>query len=335
MESMIVALLGVAVVLLLLCFVVGIVTFLRTKDPKQSRDVVLELRDYIDTKLNQQSESTSTTLDRTHKSLQDLQGKLSDLTNSQNNILEKLQPVTDISRVLSNSQTRGRFGEVILEDILRDTLPDELYEIQAQVTKKGDGRGNVDCLLKLPPPTGDIPLDSKFSTSGYVEMQDPELEQEKRNLARKAFEDSVITRVKEVEKYIVPGETAELALMFVASDAIVLEIASSPKAMSESRKRKVFIVGPSTLMAAIATIRVLYNDQVVAKNAKLIRDTLVKLTDEVGRLETRTDNLVKHFGNMQTDVDQIKTTSKKINTAITGVASARLTTEPAELTEIE
>ena len=134
---------------------------------------------------------------------------------------------------------------------------------------------------------------------------------------RDKFEKAVIKHLEDIgQKYIIPGATADLALMFVASEAIIAEITNLRKVLDKSNALRVYIVGPSTLMAAVATIRSLYNDARIAEEAEVIRTVLGKLGEDMERLDKRVNNLRSHFDAMQTDVHQISVSSGKIQKTI-------------------
>ena len=268
------------------------------------------LTEVIDARLHRQEQKSSETLNNLMK-------EIGQISAAQKNITDLSSKVTDLSTVLSNSQQRGQFGEIQLGNIIKDSLPRDLYEFQATL-KNQDGRSvRVDCILKLPEPTGNLSVDSKFPTQGFRELKDAKLDDVERASARDKFEKAVIKHLEDIgQKYIIPGATADLALMFVASEAIIAEITNLRKVLDKSNALRVYIVGPSTLMAAVATIRSLYNDARIAEEAEVIRTVLGKLGEDMERLDKRVNNLRSHFDAMQTDVHQISVSSGKIQKTI-------------------
>ena len=152
--------------------------------------------------------------------------------------------------MLSNKQARGAFGEVQLEDQVRSALPPSAFRFQA---KLGNGR-LADCLLTLPNPPGAIAIDAKFPLESYYALR-AATDEDARATARKAFGNDVLKHVKDIaERYIIPGETADSALMFLPSEAVYAELhAELPDVVQKSHKVRVYIVSPTTLMATLNT----------------------------------------------------------------------------------
>ncbi len=216
--------------------------------------------------------------------------------------------VTTLSGILSNKQSRGAFGEVQLRRLVEDRLPAEGFSWQHTLSN----RHRADCLIRLPHPPGPVVVDSKFPLEGWLAHRDAE--GPARDAAAKTFASDVRKHVTDIcQKYLIPGETAEGALLFVPSEAIYGELhATHASLVDEAARKGVYIVSPSTLWAVLGTMRALMQDVRIRSEARRIQDEVQRMVTEVGRLDTRVTKLKRHFADMQDDVRQIDITTEKI-----------------------
>jgi len=252
--------------------------------------------------LQQQTTRTATTMN-------DLRERLGAIKAAQENITRLSQQVVSLQDVLSNKQARGAFGEVQLEDQVKSALPPSAFRFQARL---GNGR-IADCVLDLPNPPGAIAVDAKFPLESYYALRAAK-DESTRAAARKVFGNDVLKHVKDIaERYIVPGETADSALMFLPSEAVYAELhAELPEVIQKSHKARVYIVSPTTLMATLNTIRAVLKDAQMREQAGLILAEVGKMADDVGRLNQRVDNLDKHFGLAEKDLREIRVSAGKV-----------------------
>lgn len=208
--------------------------------------------------------------------------------------------------LMGNKQARGTFGERQLEDLVRDIMPPETYAFQC-VLETGV---RPDCVIRLPYPPGDMIIDSKFPLESYNRM----LLDTNDGMARKQFELDVRKHIDAIgEKYIIPGTTAESAMMFIASESIFETLHREfPGAVEYAARKKVFIVSPSTLWATLNTIRAVLSDIKIKRVAAKIRKELDALLTDLGRLNDRATNVEKHFRMTQTDIEQLQISIGKI-----------------------
>ena len=208
--------------------------------------------------------------------------------------------------LMGNKQARGTFGERQLEDLVRDIMPPETYAFQC-VLETGV---RPDCVIRLPYPPGDMIIDSKFPLESYNRM----LVDTNDGMARKQFELDVRKHIDAIgEKYIIPGVTAESAMMFIASESIFETLHREfPGAVEYAARKKVFIVSPSTLWATLNTIRAVLSDIKIKRVAAKIRKELDALLTDLGRLNDRATNVEKHFRMTQTDIEQLQISIGKI-----------------------
>ena len=252
--------------------------------------------------LNQHTEKTG-------KTMSDLHERLAVIDAAQQKITNLSEQVVGLQDILSNKQARGAFGEIQLNDLVSSMLPPSAYEFQATLS---NGK-RADCLLTLPNPPGSIVIDAKFPLESYHALRNAEDEAAKMQAVR-SFSADVLKHVKDIsEKYIVPGETAESALMFLPSEAVYAELhANFRKVVEESFKRRVWIVSPTTLMATLNTIRAVLKDASMQEQAGLIQAEVLKLLDDVGRMDKRVDNLENHFNQANKDIREIRISSEKV-----------------------
>ncbi|MEW5729575.1 MAG: DNA recombination protein RmuC [Pseudomonadota bacterium] len=256
----------------------------------------------MDDGLQQASHRQATTM-------HELRERLAVIDAAQKNITELSAQVVSLQDILSNKQARGAFGEIQLADLVSGVLPPFAYEFQAQI---GDGR-RVDCLLKLPNPPGPIAVDAKFPLESYHQLRNARDDAE-RTAAGRAFATAILKHVRDIaERYIVAGETAESALMFLPSEAVYAELhANFPEVVEKSFRAKVWIVSPTTLMATLNTVRAVLKDARMREQAGVIQKEVRLLLDDVGRLDDRVSALDKHFNQAAEDIRQIRISTDKV-----------------------
>ena len=256
----------------------------------------------------QLSENMHGSARRTAQSLGDLQQRLATIDKAQENITKLSGDVLSLQDILSNKQTRGAFGEIQLHDIVIKALPQDSFTMQATLS---NGR-RADCIIHLPNPPGPIAIDSKFPLEAYEAMRRASAEADLAEAARH-FRTALRKHIKDIsEKYIIEGETADGALMFLPSEAVYAEIhANFPDLVRESFAARVWIVSPTTCMATLNTMRAILKDARMRAQAGSIRRELGLLYQDVDRLGTRVENLDRHFGQAAKDLSEIKISSEK------------------------
>lgn len=212
--------------------------------------------------------------------------------------------------LMGNKQARGTFGERQLSDLVSDIMPPETYAFQSVISNNGQ-TVRPDCVIRLPYPPGDMIIDSKFPLESYNRMIT-----DRNNIGfKKQFEIDVRKHIDAIaEKYIIPGTTAESAMMFIASESIFEELHREfPNTIEYAAHKKVFLVSPSTLWATLNTIRAVLSDIKIKRVAGKIKRELDLLLTDLSRLNDRTENLSRHFAQTTGDIEQIQTTIGKIS----------------------
>ncbi len=258
-------------------------------------------------------------------SLGELKERLVRIDAAQKNIEELSSQVVGLQDILSNKQARGAFGEVQLTDLVKSIMPPNFYSFQATLS----GGRRVDCLLNLPYPPGPIAIDAKFPLESYRLLVDAGSDRDK-NQARKLLATDVLKHVSDIsEKYIIPGETAESALLFLPSEAVYAELhANLPDVIERSWKSKVWVVSPTTLMATLNTIRAVLKDSQMREQAHVIQREIMILLQDIGRLDGRVGKLENHFRQAEDDLRQIRVSTEKITKRGNKIEEIELQGEP-------
>ena len=256
----------------------------------------------------QMNENLSHSSRRTAQSLGDLQQRLSTIDKAQEKITKLSGDVLSLQDILSNKQTRGAFGEIQLTDIVSKALPSDGFELQATLST---GK-RADCLIKLPNPPGPIVIDSKFPLEAYEALRNASSETETSSAVR-LFRTSVRKHIKDIsEKYIVEGETADGAILFLPSEAVYAELhANFSELVREGFSARVWIVSPTTCMATLNTMRAILKDARMREQAGAIRNELTLLYQDVDRLGLRVESLDRHFNQAAKDISDIKISADK------------------------
>jgi len=245
---------------------------------------------------------------RTAHSLGELHERLKTIDKAQENITKLSGDVLSLQDILSNKQTRGAFGEIQLHDIVSKALPADSYTLQATLS---NGR-RADCLIHLPNPPGPICVDSKFPLEAYEMLRRAETK-DQANRAAQQLRLAVRKHIRDIaDRYILEGETADGALMFLPSEAIYAELhANFAELVREGFGLRVWIVSPTTCMATLNTMRAILKDARMREQAGAIRKELGLLYADVDRLGTRVESLDRHFTQASKDISDIKISADK------------------------
>jgi DNA recombination protein RmuC len=259
----------------------------------------------VSTKMNDNLQGSAT---RTARSLGELQQRLQTIDKAQANIEKLSGDVLSLQDILSNKQTRGAFGEIQLNDIVTKALPSDSYTMQATLS---NGK-RADCLIHLPNPPGPIVIDAKFPLEAYEKLVAAE-DKEAAARAMGMLKQAVRVHIKNIsERYLIPGETADGALMFLPSEAVYAELhARLPEVVREGFDARVWIVSPTTCMATLNTMRAILKDARMREQAGAIRRTLKQLHRDVEIVVERVDKLNTHFNQARSDLDGISTAAER------------------------
>jgi DNA recombination protein RmuC len=226
-----------------------------------------------------------------------------------------------LQELLGDKRSRGAFGEVQLEGLVRNILSPQAYEMQYTLPNGT----RADCVLKLPEPTGMVAVDSKFPLENYHRMFDAASPAE-RLLAEKQFKADIKKHVDDISsKYIIADVTSDGAVMFIPAEAVFAEIhAHHSDIVDYAMQRRVWIVSPTTLMAVLNTARAVMKDVETRKQVHIIKDELGKLGKEFGRFDDRMKKLADHIRQAHEDAQDVRTTSQKISKRFTSIEQVEL-----------
>ena len=267
----------------------------------------------------------------THENLAKLQERLAVIDTAQNNIQSLAGQVVQLQQILSNKQTRGAFGQSRMEAIVADGLPHGAYEFQATLSNGS----RPDCLVRMPNGAPSLVIDAKFPLEAWNAIRaaaEGEGGPEARRFAESAFRRDVEVHVKAIaEKYLLPGETQDTAFMFVPSESIFAEIHENFEALVQRAHRaRVVIVSPSLLMLSIQVIQAVLKDARMREQAHLIQAEVVKLMQDVSRLDDRVRKLQGHFLQANKDIDLILTSTDKVVKRGAKIEALELGAEPGK-----
>lgn len=273
-------------------------------------DTAQVLSKKIDERLDQISGKVNERLDegfkKTNETFTNVMTRLATIDEAQKKIDALTGNMVSLQELLGDKRSRGAFGEMQLEAIVRNALPESAFEFQYTFS-----RGvRADCVLKLPPPTGLIALDSKFPLENYERMFADGAER----VTPAAFKADVRKHIDDIaNKYIIAGETSDGAVMFVPAEAVFAEIHARHRDLVDyAQMKRVWITSPTTLMAVLTTAQSVLRSVETRKQIHIIKDELHKLAGDFSRFQSRMDNLARHIDQAKNDVDEVHVSSRKI-----------------------
>lgn len=284
----------------------------------------------IDQRLEQIAGKVDERLDegfkKTNETFVNVMQRLATIDEAQKKIETLTGSVVSLQELLGDKRSRGAFGEVQLEALVRNVLPSGTFEMQYTLSNGA----RVDCVLKLPDPTGLVCVDSKFPLENYHRMLAPGANDVDRALAQRQFRADVRRHVDDIaKKYILPNETSDGAVMFVPAEAVFAEIhAYHAEVVDYANSKRVWIVSPTTLMAVLNTARAVLKDVETRKQIHVIKEALARLAVEFGRFDERLRELARHIRQAHDDMEKIQVTGGKITQQFQRIESAEL--EPPE-----
>jgi DNA recombination protein RmuC len=269
--------------------------------------------------------------EKTTSTFTDVVKRLTIIDEAQKRITELSTSVSSLQDILTDKRSRGAFGEVQLEGLVRNMLPENNFSLQHTF----DNGKRADCVLFLPEPSGNIAIDAKFPLESYRLLAADSATAAQRSVAETQFKQDIKKHVKDIaSKYIIPGETGDGAMLFIPAEAIFAYIHSHCQSVVEFAQRsRVWMVSPTTMMAILTTARAVIKDSATRKQVHLIQAHIGKLADDFGRFEQRMDNLARHINQTQKDVVDIHKSSKKISDRFGKIEQVELDDTPQLIKE--
>lgn len=265
--------------------------------------------------------------DKTTKTFSDILQRLALIDDAQKKITELSTNVVSLQEVLADKRSRGAFGEVQLNSLIRNVLPEQSFSFQHTLSN-----GKIaDCVLFLPKPTGNVVIDSKFPLESYRKMADNEVHESERKQALRQFKIDIKKHINDIsDKYLINNETADGAIMFIPAEAIFAEIHGHQSDLVEyANKKRVWLTSPTTLMAILTTARSVLKDEATRQQIHIIQAHLSDLAQDFNRFKGRFANLAKHIDQAAIDVKQIHTSADKISTRFEKIEQVELKKDEA------
>jgi DNA recombination protein RmuC len=284
----------------------------------------------IDNKVKESLEEgfkkTNDTFDRVMK-------QLSTIDEAQKKIDGLTTNIVSFQELLGDKKSRGAFGELQLESLVRNALPPDAFSMQ-QTLSNGN---RVDCVLILPEPTGKVAIDSKFPLESYRKMLDSSLPTDEIKNAQKQFKLDIKKHIHDIaSKYIIANETSDGAVMFIPAEAVFAEIhAYHSDLIEEAMSQRVWLVSPTTLMAVLNTARAVLKDVETRKQVHIIKAELGRLGQEFERFDVRMKKLADNIRQAHEHAQDVHVTSQKISRRFSQIERVELKDDPNALLEFE
>lgn len=269
--------------------------------------------------------------EKTTATFTDVLKRLVLIDEAQKKITELSSNVISLQEILTDKRSRGTFGEVQLSALIRNVMPENHFALQYSLSN----HNRADCILFLPEPTGNITIDAKFPLENYQRFMDPNNTSAQKKLAETQFRQDIKKHIDDIaEKYIISGETADGAIMFIPAEAIFAEIhAHFPDLVEYSQRLRVWMSSPTTLMAILTTSRAVLKDAATRKQIHIIQEHLAGLSKDFARFQERMEALAKHIKLANKDVEEVQISSNKITNRFYKIEQVELESLAPELIE--
>ena len=247
---------------------------------------------------------------KTNESISKLNERLAVIDTAQKNLTDLSTNMVSLQQILSNKQARGAFGQMRMETIIQDGLPKGAYTFQATLS---NGK-RPDCVLHLPNTSAGVVIDAKFPLEGFEAFRTARRDEEKKEAAKRIRIDVIRHIEAMAERYFVPGETQDTAILFVPSESIYADLAEHfDDVVQKAHRARIMICAPNMLMLAVHTMQAILKDVKMREQAHLIQREVIHLMEDTERLRERVLDLQRHFGQANTDIEKILTSSDRIN----------------------
>lgn len=287
-----------------------------------------EIRTHLHSLTQQVNHKLTEGFEKTSSTFIDVVKRLTIIDEAQKKITELSNHVVSLQDVLVDKRARGAFGEVQLSTLISNMIPSAHYQMQYTLSNQK----RADCILFMPEPTGNVVIDAKFPLETYQRLINTDALSVERKSIQQQFRQDIQKHIKDIaEKYIIPNETTDGAMMFIPAESIFAEIhANYPDLISLSQRMKVWLVSPSTLMAVLTTAKAVLKDDATRKQVHIIQKHLHALASDFQRFEKRMDKLSKHIDLAHQDVNEVNTSAKKITSRFQKIESVEIELEELE-----
>ena len=270
---------------------------------------------------------------KTNQTFVSVMERLATIDEAQKKIDGLTTNMVSLQELLGDKRSRGAFGELQLESLIKNILPPDSYSFQHTFSKGV----RADCVLFLPDPTGTVAVDSKFPMENYQKMFDVKLTDLDKAKAQKQFKIDVKKHINDIaNKYIIADETSDGAVMFLPAEAVFAEIhAYHPELIQEAMAKKVWLVSPTTLMAVLNTARAVLKDVETRKQVHIIKSELGKLGKEFDRFDTRMKKLADNIRQAHENAKDVHITSQKISQRFTQIEKVEIEEDSNNVLDFE
>ncbi len=289
----------------------------------------------VDSRLEQIGGKVSERLDegfkKTNQTFIDVMARLATIDEAQKKIDGLTTNVVSLQELLGDKRSRGAFGEVQLEALVRNVLPVSSFAMQYTF----ENGTRADCAIFLPDPTGTVAVDSKFPLENYHRMFDSKLSDAEQTAAEKQFKLDVKKHVDDIaNKYIISNVTSDGAVMFIPAEAVFAELhAYHADVIEYAMNKRVWVVSPTTLMAVLNTARAVLKDVETRKQVHVIKEELGKLSKDFGRFDVRMKKLADNIRQAHENAQDVHISSQKISQRFAQIERVELANKPADLPE--
>lgn len=290
----------------------------------------------VDNRLEQIAGKVSERLDegfkKTNQTFVDVMARLATIDEAQKKIDGLTTNVVSLQELLGDKRSRGAFGEVQLEALVRNVLPVNSYAMQHTF----ENGTRADCALFLPEPTGTVAVDSKFPLENYHRMFDSKLSDAEQLLAEKQFKLDVKKHVDDIaKKYIISNVTSDGAVMFIPAEAVFAELHAYHQDVIEyAMNKRVWVVSPTTLMAVLNTARAVLKDVETRKQVHVIKEELAKLSKDFGRFDQRMKKLADNIRQAHENAQDVHISSQKITQRFAKIERVELADQPLDVLDV-
>lgn len=263
--------------------------------------------------------------EKTTATFADILKRLALIDEAQKKITELSTNVVSLQEILADKRSRGAFGEVQLNALVANVMPEHTYKTQYTLPNSSI----ADCVLFLPEPTGTIAIDSKFPLESYRRMTDISVADSDKKSAERQFRQDITKHIQDISsKYIIPGTTSDGAMMFIPAEAVFAEIhAHYPDLVEKAHQARVWMVSPTTLWAILNTSRSVLRDAATREQIHIIKEHLGLLGKDFGRFQKRMDDLEKHIKLAHDDVENVNISARKISARFEKIERVELANE--------
>lgn len=272
-------------------------------------DLVRLIAERLDSLQNRVGDGLQSSTRQTTDNLSKLNERLAVIDAAQQRLADLTGEVLTLRDVLSNKQSRGAFGQGRMEAIVRDALPPNAYAFQATLSS---GR-RPDCIIRLPGDDRPLVVDAKFPLEGFTAFREAQGEDQRR-IAMQRVRTDVLTHIKDVaDKYLVPGETQDVAILFVPAESLFADLQEHfEDVVQKAHRLRVLVVSPALLTLAIQVMQAIVRDARMREQAHVIQTEVTHLIADVRRLRERVGKLDSHFRQANDDIVQIVTSADKV-----------------------